>query len=216
MSAITENLDLYLNGAWLTLRLCLWSAVIALTIGTILAAARVSPVPPLRRVGSAWVTILRNTPLTVVFFAIAFGLPEVGINGSYYWFAIAALSLYTSAFVCESLRSGINAVPAGQAEAARAIGCTFGQNLRLVILPQAFRSSIPPLVSVLIAMIKNSAIAGFFGVAGDLSSVGDTLTSAQGYPAVPVLIGVLAGFWLLTLPIGALLAVVERRTAVAR
>jgi glutamate transport system permease protein len=216
MSAVSENLDLYLGGAWLTLRLCLWSAAIAMVLGTAVAAARVSPVPPLRRVGVAWVTVLRNTPLTVVFFGIAFGLPEIGVNGSYYWFAIAALSLYTSAFACEALRSGINAVPVGQSEAARALGLSFSQNLRLIILPQAFRASIPPLVSVLIAMIKNSAVAGFFGVAGDLSSVGDTLTSARGYAALPVLLGVLVGFWILTLPTGALLAVVERRTAVTR
>lgn len=216
MNAITENFDLYLHGAGLTLRLCLWSAAIAITLGTLVAAARVSPVPPLRRLGTAWVTVVRNTPLTVVFFIIGFGLPEIGVNGSYYGFAIAALSLYTSAFVCEALRSGVNAVAPGQAEAARALGFTFGQNLRLVVMPQAFRSSIPPLVSALIAMIKNSAIAGFFGVAGDLSSVGDTLTSAQGYAAVPVLLGVLAGFWILTLPTGAALAAVERRTAVAR
>jgi len=216
MSAVSENLDLYLSGAWLTLRLCLWSAVIATALGTAVAAARVSPVPPLRRLGVAWVTVLRNTPLTVVFFGIAFGLPEIGVNGSYYWFAIAALSLYTSAFACEALRSGINAVPVGQSEAARALGLSFSQNLRLIILPQAFRAAIPPLVSVLIAMIKNSAVAGFFGVAGDLSSVGDTLTSARGYAALPVLLGVLVGFWILTLPTGALLAVVERRTAVAR
>jgi glutamate transport system permease protein len=216
MNAITENLDLYLSGAWLTLRLCLWSAAIALATGVAVAAARVSPVPPLRRAGAAWVTILRNTPLTVVFFTIAFGLPEIGVNGSYYWFAIAALSLYTSAFTCEALRSGINTVPVGQAEAARAVGLTFSQSLRLIILPQAFNASIPPLVSTLIAMIKNSAVAGFFGVAGDLSSVGDTLTSARGYAALPVLLGVLVGFWILTLPTGALLAIVERRTAVAR
>lgn len=216
MDAVTDNLGLYLSGAWLTLRLCLWSAAIAAGVGTIAAVARVSPVPPLRRAGTAWVTVMRNTPLTVVFFGIAFGLPEIGVNGSYYWFAIIALSLYTSAFVCEALRSGVNAVPAGQAEAARAIGLTFAQNLRLIVLPQAFSASIPPLVSVLIAMIKNSAVAGFFGVAGDLSSVGDVLTSARGYPAVPVLLGVLAGFWLLTLPAAALLSVVERRTAVAR
>jgi glutamate transport system permease protein len=216
MSAVSETLNLYLSGAWLTLRLCLWSAAIAMALGTAVAAARVSPVPPLRRAGVAWVTVLRNTPLTVVFFGIAFGLPEIGVNGSYYWFAIAALSLYTSAFACEALRSGINAVPVGQSEAARALGLSFSQNLRLIILPQAFRASIPPLVSVLIAMIKNSAVAGFFGVAGDLSSVGDTLTSARGYAALPVLLGVLVGFWILTLPTGALLAVVERRTAVTR
>lgn len=216
MDAVTDHLDLYLGGLWVTLRLCLWSGGIALALGTVIATFRVSPVPPLRWFGTGWVTVLRNTPLAVVFFAIAFGLPEVGVNGSYYWFAVAALSLYTSAFVGEAVRAGVNAVAAGQAEAARAIGLSFGQGLRLVVLPQAFRSSVPPLVSVLIAMIKNSAIAGFFGVVGDLSAVGDTLTSARGYAAIPVLTGVLIGFWVLTLPAGLALSVVERRVAVAR
>lgn len=216
MDAVTSHLDLYLEGLWVTLHLCLWSAGIALVLGTLMATFRISPVPPLRWFGTAWVTVLRNTPLAVVFFSIAFGLPEVGVNASYYWFAVAALSLYTSAFICEAVRAGVNAVSAGQVEAARAIGLTFGQSLHLVVLPQAFRSSIPPLVSVLIAMIKNSAIAGFFGVVGDLSAVGDTLTGARGYAAIPVLFGVLVGFWILTLPAGLTLSVVERRVAVAR
>jgi glutamate transport system permease protein len=180
------------------------------------AAFRVSPIPVLRRVGTGWVNVLRNTPLTVVFFFVAFGLPELGINGAFFWFAVIALSLYTSTFIAESLRSGVNAVPAGQAEAARAIGLTFTQNLRFVVLPQSFRTAIPPLVSTLIAMVKNSAIAGFFGVAGDLSAVGDTLTSAQGYAAAPVLLGVLIGFWILTLPAGFALGAIERRVAVLR
>lgn len=216
MSAVTDNLGLYVSGLWTTLRLCLWSGATALIIGTMVAACRVSPTPPLRWLGTAWVTCLRNTPLTVVLFFIAFGLPEIGINGSYYWFAIAALSLCTSAFVCEALRSGINAVSTGQTEAARSIGLTFGQGMRYVILPQAFRTAVPPLVSVGIAMIKNSAVAGFFGVAGDLSANGQSLTSAQGYAALPVLTGVVIFFWLLTVPAGLLLSLVERRTAVLR
>lgn len=216
MDAVTDNLDLYLRGLGITVQLCLWAATAALMLGTLVAALRVSPVPVLRLAGAGWVNILRNTPLTVVFFFVAFGLPEIGVNGDFFWFAVAALSLYTSTFVAESLRSGVNAVPVGQAEAARAIGLTFGQNLRFVILPQAFRTAIPPLVSTLIAMIKNSAIAGFFGVAGDLSSVGDTLTSAQGYPAAPVLLGVVIGFWILTLPAALALSLVEKRVAVLR
>jgi glutamate transport system permease protein len=216
VSAITDNLDLYAKGLLVTLQLCLWSALFAMLLGTTVAAFRVSPIPVLRQVGTGWVNVLRNTPLTVVFFFVAFGLPEIGINGAFFWFAVVALSLYTSTFIAESLRSGVNAVPAGQAEAARAIGLTFTQNLRFVILPQSFRTAIPPLVSALIAMIKNSAIAGFFGVAGDLSAVGDTLTSAQGYAAAPVLLGVLIGFWILTLPAGFALGAIERRVAVLR
>ena len=216
MDAVLDNLDLYVGGLLTTLRLCLWSGVIALVVGTVMASFRVSPVPALRGVGTAWVTTLRNTPLTVILFFIAFGLPEIGVRGSYSGFAIAGLSLYTSAFVCEALRSGINAVSTGQVEAARSIGLTFSQGLRHVILPQAFRTSIPPLVSVGIAMIKNSAVAGFFGVAGDLSADGQSLTSAQGYPALPVLAGVVIFFWFLTVPAGLLLAAVERRAAVIR
>lgn len=181
-----------------------------------IATFRVSPVGPLRAVGTAWVTVVRNCPLTVVLFFFAFGLPEIGVNGSYYAFGLTALVIYTSAFVCEALRSGINAVPAGQAEAARAIGLPFTQTLAHVILPQAFRTSVPPVGSVIIAMFKNSAVVGAFGVGRDLFSVGESLTSAQGYAALPVLTGVAIGYLLITLPAGALLSGLERKVAILR
>ncbi len=118
--------------------------------------------------------------------------------------------------MCEALRAGINSVPAGQAEASRAIGLTFTQSLSQVILPQAFRTSIPPLGSVIIAMFKNSAVVGAFGVGGDLYSVGANLTSAQGYAALPVLTGVAFFYLLITIPSGLLLLGIERRVAIAR
>ena len=216
MSAITENLDLYVSGFLRSLGICLWGLVGSLVLGTLVATFRVSPVGPLRALGTAWVTLIRNCPLTVVLFFFAFGLPEVGLNGSYYAFGLGALVIYTSAFVCEALRSGINAVPAGQAEAARAIGLPFTQTLTQVVLPQAFRTSIPPVGSVLIAMFKNSAVVGAFGVGRDLFSVGESLTSAQGFAALPVLTGVAVGYLLITLPAGAVLAVLERRMAIIR
>jgi glutamate transport system permease protein len=216
VDAITENLDLFWNGFLRSLGICLWGMVGALALGTVLAAFRVSPVAPLRFLGTAWVTLVRNCPLTVVLFFFAFGLPEIGINGSYYAFGVAALIVYTSAFVCEALRSGINAVPAGQAEAARAIGLPFTKTLTQIVLPQAFRTSIPPVGSVIIAMFKNSAVVGAFGVGRDLFSVGESLTSAQGYAALPVLTGVAVGYLLITLPAGGLLALLERKVAIAR
>lgn len=216
MSAITENLDLYVSGFLRSLGICLWGLVGSLVLGTLVATFRVSPVGPLRALGTAWVTLIRNCPLTVVLFFFAFGLPEVGLNGSYYAFGLGALVIYTSAFVCEALRSGINAVPAGQAEAARAIGLPFTQTLTQIVLPQAFRTSIPPVGSVLIAMFKNSAVVGAFGVGRDLFSVGESLTSAQGFAALPVLTGVAVGYLLITLPAGAVLAVLERRMAIIR
>ena len=130
-----------------------------------LGSFRVSAVPALRAVGTAYVTVFRNTPLLVVFVLIYYGLPELEIRPSVFWRSTLALSLYTSAFVCEAVRSGVNAVAAGQAEAARSIGMGFGQTLRIVVLPQAFRAVIPPLANVLIALAKNTSLVAAFGVA---------------------------------------------------
>jgi len=232
---LVEYFDVFVGGFWLTLQLCVLSATGALLIGTFVAILRISPVPPLRWLGGAYVTVLRNVPLTVVMFFSAFGLPALGSNADflripglstvfsrlgidlpYFRFAIIALSVYTGAFVCEAIRSGINAVPPGQAEAARAIGLTFTQNLRYVVLPQAWKAAIVPLGSVIIAMIKNSALAGFFGVVGDLSNSAQNLTSALGEPIIPVFVGISIGFLIMTVPLGLLLDRVEARRAVAR
>lgn len=216
MDAITENLDAFWSGFLTSLGICLWAMVGSLILGTVLAGCRVSPVPPLRAFGTWWVTTFRNTPLTVVLFFFAFGLPAIGINASFYVFGVSGLVVYTSAFVCEAVRSGINSVSAGQAEAARSIGLTFGQSLTLVVLPQALRTVVPPLGSVIIAMFKNSAVVGAFGVGGDLFSTGATLTSAQGYANLPVITGVAIGYLAITLPAGAILQVIERRVAISR
>jgi glutamate transport system permease protein len=235
MDVLIENADVFINGFFVTFQICLIAAIASLALGTVLAGMRISPIPPLRWLGTAYVTVLRNTPLTIVFFFMAFGMPELGSNADilriplleklftrlgtdipFYRFAIVALTIYTAAFVCEALRAGINAVQPGQSEAGRSLGLTFLQNLRLIVLPQAGRYSVVPLGSVIIAMIKNSAIAGAFGVVGDLFSVADDLTSAQGEPAIPVLLGVSAGFLIMTVPLGLLLDRIERRQAVSR
>lgn len=216
MSGITDNLDSFLNGFLRSLTICLWGAVGSLILGTVIAAFRVSPVTPLRVIGTAWVTVIRNCPLTVVLFLFAFGLPEIGILADYYAFGLAALIIYTSAFVCEALRAGINSVQAGQAEAARAIGLTFIQSLSQIILPQAFRTSVPPVGSVIIAMFKNSAVVGAFGVGRDLFSVQKDLVSAQGFTYIPVLTGVAIGYLIITLSASVVLEILERKVAIAR
>jgi len=216
VEAVTENFGLYVDGFLTSLAIILWSLVGSLLLGVLIAACRVSPVPPLQRFGSFWVTTFRNTPLSLVLFFCAFGLPELGINRSFFFFGVLGLVLYTSAFVSEAVRSGINSVSAGQAEAARSIGLTFTQSLRFVVLPQALRTVVPPLGSVLIAMFKNSAVVGAFGVGGDLWSTGQTLTSARGLETLPVFVGVALGYLAITLPAGALLQIVERRVAIAR
>jgi glutamate transport system permease protein len=162
---LPELVDRLLDGFLVTLRLLGWSGLFAAVIGTVLAAMRVSPIAPLRAFGTSYVNVFRNTPLVVLFLIAVVALPAIGIlQGSFFWRAVAALSVYTAAFVCESLRSGINTVDPGQAEAARSIGMTFGKSLRIVVLPQAFRAVIPPLASVYIALAKNTSVAGAFGV----------------------------------------------------
>ena len=216
MDAVTDNFDLYVEGFLTSLSIIAAALVGSLVLGVVVASFRVSPVPPLRSFGAFWVTTFRNTPLSVVLFFCAFGLPELGINRSFYFFGVLGLVLYTSAFVCEAVRSGINAVPAGQAEAARSIGMKFTQTLRFIVLPQALRTVVPPLGSVIIAMFKNSAVVGAFGVGGDLWSTGQTLTSARGFETLPVFLGVAVGFLAITLPAGAVLQVIERKAAIAR
>jgi glutamate transport system permease protein len=234
LQTLIDNIGTFRDGFWLTLQLCMLSAIGALVLGTVVAVLRISPVPPLRWLGTAYVTVFRNAPLTVIFFFAAFGLPALGSSATildvpglnilfrqldfnpYFRFAIIALSIYTGAFVCEAIRSGVNAVPAGQAEAARALGLTFTQNLRYVILPQAWKAAIVPLGSVIIAMIKNSALAGFFGLSGDLSQRGQDLVTQRGLPVLPVFVGISIGFLIMTMPLGLLLDRIERRRALAR
>jgi glutamate transport system permease protein len=215
VDAVLDNLDAYREGFVTTLELSALSSVLALVLGTLLAAMRVSPVPTLRAAGATYVELVRNTPLTVVFFFVVFVLPQLDILLPYFTFAVIALTVYHAAFFCEAVRSGINAVGVGQAEAARSIGLTFGQSLRLVVLPQAFRTVIPPLINVVIALIKNSSIAAAFGVV-ELTATGTRLANANGDAVIAVLAGVAVCYLILTLPSGWLAGRVERRLAVAR
>ncbi|MBW9205422.1 amino acid ABC transporter permease [Mumia sp. zg.B53] len=165
MDALTENWDIILDGFLTTLRLLAGAGALALVIGTVIAMFRVSPVPVLRRTGAVYVAIFRNSPLLVLLLVTYYGLPQLGINPSFYWKIILAMGLYTGAFVAESLRSGINGIPLGQAEASRSLGFTFGQSMTQVVLPQAFRNVVPPLASVFIALTKNTSLAMSFGIA---------------------------------------------------
>jgi glutamate transport system permease protein len=221
VDALIAEFPRFFAGFLGTLRICLFAGVGALIFGTFLATFRVSPVPPLRWLGLAWVTVFRNSPLAVVLFLFAFGLPQVGVifpsfqNNAFFWPGVASLICYTAAFVCEAVRSGINSVAPGQAEAARAVGLTFTQTLSAVVLPQAIRTVVPPLGSVVIAMIKNSAIVGAFGVTGELFSV-DSGNTALGYSALSSLTGVAIAYLVITIPAGLLLGVIERKIEVKR
>ncbi len=215
MDAVLDNLDVFVKGFRTTLALTLLSAAVALVIGTLVAALRVSPVPPLRWLATAYVGLVRNTPLTVVFFLVAFGLPQVDVGLSYFQFAVLALSTYTAAFVAEAVRSGINSVPAGQAEASRALGMSFAQTLTLVVLPQAFRNIVPPLASVFIALLKNTSIAAAFAVAEATQNM-QGLINRLGSSVIPIIAATALGYVLLALLSSLLFGRLERRLAASR
>lgn len=164
MDAVFSRFDLVLKAFWLTIELFLLSGLLSLFFGTLLAAARVGPVPVLARAAGVYVTVVRNTPLLIVFVFVFFGLPLLDVQLPFLVKGTLALTIYTCTFVCEAMRSGINAVPVGQAEASRAIGLTFGQSMSLVVLPQALRAVVPPLASVLIALVKNTSVGAGFGL----------------------------------------------------
>lgn len=166
MDDVLSNFDLVLSAFWLTTQLLVISGIASLIFGTILASMRVGPVAVLARFGALYVSIVRNTPLLIVFVFVFIAAPTLGwfVSTPFLIKGSIALTIYTSAFVCEALRAGINAVPVGQAEAARAVGLPFSGAMREVILPQAFNASVPPLISVLIALAKNTSVAAAFGL----------------------------------------------------
>lgn len=214
MSIVLDHLGDYLEGLWVTVQLTALSFAIAFVIGLVVATFRVSPVPPLRVAGAVWVETLRNTPLAVLMYLFFFGLTKAGIFFSLFTSAVIVLSCYTSTFVAESVRAGINTVARGQAEAARALGLTFGQSLVRVVLPQALRSVVAPLGSVLIALIKNSSVASIIAVA-DLTAVAEGLNTTFDQP-IPIFLGAALGYVVLAIPCGLAVGALERRVAIRR
>lgn len=186
MDVIFGNLDLWGVAIGNTLLVFLGGGVLALIIGIIVGAMRVSPVPIARAVGTLYVNLIRNTPLTLVFFFFVLGYPQLGFPKlNTLTLSILAIGIYTATYVAEVLRAGINTVPVGQAEAARAIGLPFGQVMTLVILPQAFRSVVPPMMSVFIALLKNTTVAAGFSVA-ELAALRATIYDSYERPGNPM------------------------------
>lgn len=211
---------------WVTIMLTVSAALAALVLGTLLAAMRLSAVPAMRVVSAGYVNLVRNTPLTLILLFCSFGLAQTlgitladpksptSIADSNFRLAVLGLAVYTAAFVCESVRAGVNTVPLGQAEAARSLGFSFGQNLRIILLPQAFRSVVAPLGSVLIALAKNTTIASAIGVAEAALLMKEMIENTAALLTVGTIFAV--GFVVLTMPLGVLFSYLARRLAVAR
>jgi glutamate transport system permease protein len=215
LGVLTDNFALILDGFVQTLKLLVVSAVFAMLIGTLVAAARVSPVSILRTVGAVYVTVFRNTPLFVLLILTYFGLPQLDIRFSFFTMVTMAMALYTASFVAEALRSGVNAVPVGQAEAARAIGLPFGQTMTQVVLPQSFRAVVPPMASVFIALAKNTSLASSFGIAEATARM-DGLLNNNASARLEVFLGIALGYIIIVEVISGAAALLERRWRVER
>jgi glutamate transport system permease protein len=215
-----------LEAFWTTVQLTIFSAVGALVLGTALAAMRLAPVPVLNWLGTTYVNVVRNTPLTLIILFCSFGLSQTlgitfvdsnsptSIEDSNFRLAVLGLTVYTASFVCETVRSGVNTIPLGQAEAARSLGLTFGQNLRMILLPQAFRAVFIPLGSVLIALTKNTTITSAIGVAEAALLMKEMIENTAALLTIGAIFAL--GFVVLTLPLGLLFGWLGKRLAVAR
>ncbi|WP_435735634.1 amino acid ABC transporter permease [Cellulosimicrobium sp. PMB13] len=208
---------------WVNIQLTFWAAILSLVLGTLLALMRISPIPSLRWAGTAYVNVLRNTPLTVIMTFMVLGVwTQLQISladdfaANFFRFAVIGLTVYHAAFVCESIRSGVNTVPLGQAEAARAIGLSFLPAARLIILPQAFRGAIAPLGNTLIALLKNSTVAAAASVTTETSSLMRTMIEFNSSYIYLIFLTFAIGYVILVIPIGLLTTSLSTRLAVRR
>ena len=208
---------------WVNIQLTLWSALFSFILGLILALMRISPVTSLRGFATAFVRFFQNMPLTILMVFLLLGAYvqlrlqfSSNFTTNFYWLAITGLSLYTSTYVCESIRSGINTVPLGQAEAARSLGFGFFQSAFLIILPQALRGSIAPLGNTLIALMKNTTVAAAAAVASETSSLMNTMIEDHADQILEIFARFAFGWVILIIPIGLLTTFLSNHFAVKR
>ena len=214
MEVLIDNSGRIFDAFLTTLRLFLVSGALSLVFGTILAAMRVGPIAVLNKAGALYVTIFRNTPLLVLLLIVVFGLPKLDVQLGFFNMNVLALTVYTSTFICEALRSGVNSIPLGQAEAARSIGLGFNQTMTQVILPQSFRAVVPPIASVLIALTKNTSLCSIFGMF-EATAAMKGLFNDNATARIPIFIGIALGYIVIVEVISAVAALIERRWRIA-
>ncbi len=215
MDAILDVTPIYWNGFLTTLLLLLLAGVGAFAVGVLIATMRISPVPSLRIFATAYTEVLRNIPLLLVLMFTALVLPILGVGLDYFPLAVIGLIAYTSPFVAEAIRSGFNGVAVGQAEAARSVGMGFIQTVTLVVLPQAARMVVPPLINVFIALTKNTSVAGIFFVDELFKQTGSATRDNPG-SVILVLVYAALLYLAITIPLGLIAGAIEKRVVVMR
>lgn len=210
-----------IEGFWTNIRLAFFSAIAAFALGVVLALFRISPVPSLQWIGAAYVNTIRNTPLTaimVIAILVVWGQLSITFSAdfdqNFFILAVISLSIYHAPFFGEAIRSGVNTVPTGQAEAARSIGLSFMPAARLIILPQALRGAITPIGNTLIALAKNTTVAVAASVA-EVSAVMQAMIETNPNLMIYIFLTIAVGFCLMVIPIGLITTWLSNRLAVA-
>lgn len=211
---LQQYLHPLLDGLLTTLWMSAVAGVGAIVLGVLVTAARVSPVPALRAAAFGYVQFFLNVPLLALLVLFVFALPEVGLLMPLTTTAVVVLVIYEASYVAEAVRSGVNTVAMGQAEAARAIGMTFLQSLRLVILPQALRAVVQPVGNVMIALLMNTSLAAAVGVV-ELTASTNKVNLVEAQP-IPIFAGGGLCYMTLALVIGLSTGAIERRVAITR
>lgn len=211
-----------IGALWMNIRLTFLAAIGSFVLGIVLALFRISPVGSLRSIGTGYVNTVRNTPLTIIMVLgvlAVWGQLQItfssDFNLNFFIYAVISLSLYHAAFVCEAIRSGVNTVPLGQAEAARAIGLSFLPAARLVVLPQALRGAVTPLGNTLIALTKNTTVAAAASVA-EASGLMRTMIEFNPNLMIYIFLTIAIGFCIIVIPMGILTTWLSDKLAVAR
>ncbi|MBP2703770.1 amino acid ABC transporter permease [Microbispora sp. RL4-1S] len=214
MSPILDHLPEFWQGLLVTLELTAASFAGAVVVGLAITAMRVGPVPVLRAIGTGYVETFQNLPLLVLLVLAVFGLPEIGIKAGLLATSMVVIALYEGAYIAEALRSGVNAIAKGQGEAARALGLTFGQSLRHVVLPQALRTVVQPIGNIFIALTMNTSLVAAVGVV-DLTAAANRVNLVEAQP-IPIFVGAGLAYAAVAAVAGLVTGRLERRLAVAR
>ncbi len=167
-------------GVWVTVKLSLVAGIFAILLGTLAGLARLSPNPALRNLAVTYVELIRGTPLLVQIFIVYFFIGTV-LNLDRFTAGVAALAVFTGAYVAEIVRAGISSIHKGQMEAGRSLGMTSAQTMRYVILPQAFKRVLPPLAGQFINLIKDSSLVSVISIT-DLTKAGREVVSSTFSP----------------------------------
>lgn len=210
---LRETLPLILTGLSNTLALGAVCIVLGLVAGVFLVLARLYGPRPVRWIAIAYIDVFRAIPVLVLLFIVYYALPFTGIRLSSFMAATASISIVSSAYVAEIIRAGIEAIPEGQFEAARALGLRFITVMRKVILPQAVRLVIPPLTSNSINVVKDTALASVVAMPDLLKQA----NQAQALAANPTPLIAAAGIYLIILlPLVRLAGLLEQRRGRSR